>query len=718
MEYKRQDRSYAPAADRVQHYHEFVIPLEDTELSLQGARCMDCGIPFCHQGCPVNNIIPDWNDLVYQGKWQSALAVLHSTNNFPEFTGRICPAPCEAACTLNIDDNPVTINLAPRRGAIVDRGGRPLAVSVDAESLYAVPQDVEDPARTAAALGRVLGLDADERKDLRAQLSRNRAFLWVKRKLDPPTAAAVRELDLAGVGFVTENRRYYPKRELAAQVLGYVGIDNLGMSGIEYAFDEQIRGRAAKVVVRTDARRSPLEYIEKPSTEGHTVVLTLDEVIQHAAEVELDRAVRETGAIAGSVVVMDPTTGEILALANRPTFNPNRFGAYSSSRWKNRAVTDAFEPGSVFKVVTAAAGLQEKVVSPDEVIDCGGGSIEIAGTRINDHAVFNSLRFRDVIAKSSDVGVIRVAQRLGRDNFYRYIRSFGFGEPTGVELPGESSGILRPTARWSALSLPSMSFGQEIGVTALQVTSAVAAVANGGYLMKPLIVRQIEDRDGVVEEAFRPVAVRRVLEPETVDVLTDLLRGVVRDGTGRHAAVPGYTVAGKTGTAQKVDASGRYSMTAHVASFVGYVPASRPALVILAALDEPKGEHNEGGDVAAPLFARVAERALRRLAVPPDDTDRVLRAVNYAPEGLARPASYTPAALPVAEPTDEPGRMPDLRGRPAREAAIVAARRGLIVELRGSGRVIAQSPDPGTEIEAGATCVLTLSRTHDGSGAP
>jgi cell division protein FtsI (penicillin-binding protein 3) len=612
-----------------------------------------------------------------------------------------------------------TIKLAPRRGAIVDRDGRALAVSVDAESLYAVPQDVTDAAGTASAIGRVLGLDAAERKELRAQLLRNRAFVWVRRKLDPATASDVRALELPGIGFVTENRRYYPKRELAAQVLGYVGIDNLGMSGVEYAFDEEIRGRAAKVVVRTDARRSPLEYIEKPSTEGHTVVLTLDEAIQHAAEVELERAVRESAAVAGSVVVMDPASGEILALANRPTFNPNRFGAYSSSRWKNRAVTDAFEPGSIFKVVTAAAGLQEKVVTPDEVIDCGGGGIEIAGTRINDHGVFDALRFRDVIAKSSDVGMIRVAQRLGRENFYRYIRDFGFGVQTGVELPGESSGILRPTTRWSALSLPSLSFGQEIGITALQAASAIAAVANGGYLMKPLIVRQVEDPAGNVVRSFRPLAVRRVLEPETVDVLTDILRGVVREGgTGRHAAVAGYTVAGKTGTAQKVDASGRYSMTAHVASFMGYVPASRPALAIFVALDEPKGERNQGGDVAAPVFARVAERALRRLAVPPDDPERVLRAVTYSTERLARPAAYTPASLPSEAPADEPGRMPDLRGRPAREAALVAARRGLIVELRGTGQVVGQTPEPGAEIEPGAACVLTLGRASEGSGAP
>ncbi len=611
-----------------------------------------------------------------------------------------------------------TITLDPRRGPILDRNGRQLAVSVDAESVYAVPQDVEDPTATAAALARALGMDGSERKELQAQLQKSRAFAWVRRKLDPATAQRVRELQLDGVGFLTENRRYYPKRELASQVLGYVGLDNAGMSGIEYAFDEAIRGRQAKVLVRTDARRRPLGHAEKPSTDGQTVVLTLDEGIQYAAETELDRAIAETGSIAGVVIVMDPRTGEVLALANRPTFNPNRFGAFSSARWRNRAVADAYEPGSMFKIVTAAAGLQEKVVDPDEVLDCGDGAIEIAGIRINDHAVFHQLKFRDVIAHSSDVGVVRVAQRLGRDNFNRYVHDFGFGAATGVDLPGESSGILRPPPKWSALSLASMSFGQEVGVTALQMTTAAAVVANGGYLMKPLIVREVEDAQGRVLRTFKPLAVRRVLQAETVDVLTDLLKGVVREGTGRHAAIPGYVVAGKTGTAQKVDPNGHYSMVDHVASFVGFVPAAQPALVVLVSLDSPRGPRNEGGDVAAPVFARVAEYALRKLQIPPDDPDRVLRMVADRPETL-RPAAYHPGdarATPVA-PHAEPGLMPDLKNASAREAALAAASLGLVVELRGSGHVVAQTPGPGTEIEAGMTCVLTLERGPAGTGA-
>jgi cell division protein FtsI (penicillin-binding protein 3) len=607
-----------------------------------------------------------------------------------------------------------TLNIDPRRGPILDRSGRPLAVSVDAESLYAVPQDIADPAATAQALARALSLDAAERREVLARLQqRSKAFVWIQRKLDPGTAQRVRELQLEGVGFLTEHRRYYPQRELAAHVLGYVGVDNDGMSGIEHALEKEIRGRAAKVVVHTDARRRPVAQTERPSTDGASVTLTLDERLQHIAERELDRAMAETQAQAGTVVIVEPYTGEVLAMAGRPTFNPNRYNAYASSKWRNRAVSDAFEPGSIFKIVTAAAGIQENVVAPSEVLDCGGGHIEIAGTVINDHAVFQQLTFTEAVAHSSDIGMIRVAQRLGRDNFARYVKAFGFGSATGVDLPGESAGLFRPIARWSALSLPTLSFGQEIGVTALQITMAAATVANGGYLMKPFVVKRVDDAEGRVLRETKPVVVRRVLEPGTVDTLTTILQEVVRGGTGRRAAVPGYVVAGKTGTAQKVDATGRYSMIDHVASFVGFAPAARPALVVLASLDTPRGPRNEGGDVAAPLYERVTADALRVLAVPPDDPERVMHAVAALPETLT-PAVYRPATparpLPAAAASEEPGLMPDLRGRPAREAAIAAARRGLVVELRGSGQVIAQSPEPGAEIEPGLTCLLTLGR--------
>ena len=606
-----------------------------------------------------------------------------------------------------------TLNIDPRRGPILDRSGRPLAVSVDAESLYAVPQDIVDAPGTAQALARALSLDAAERREVLGKLQqRNKAFVWIQRKLDPGTAHRVRELQLEGIGFLTEHRRYYPQRELAAHVLGYVGLDNDGMSGIEHGFEKEIRGRAAKVVVHTDARRRPVAQTERPSTDGAAVTLTLDERVQHIAERELERAMAETQSLSGSVVVVEPFTGEVLAMAGRPTFNPNRYNAYPSSRWRNRIVSDAFEPGSIFKIVTAAAGIQENVVSPNETLDCGNGKIEIAGTTINDHAIFQQLTFTQAVAHSSDIGMIRVAQRLGRDNFARYVKAFGFGAATGVDLPGESAGLFRPTTRWSALSLPTLSFGQEIGVTALQITMAAAAVANGGYLMKPFVVKRVEDSEGRTLRETKPVVVRRVLEPGTVETLTEILQEVVRGGTGRNAVVPGYVVAGKTGTAQKIDASGRYSMIDHVASFVGFAPAARPALVVLASRDTPRGLRNEGGDVAAPLFARVAADALRVLAASPDDPARVLHAVAAIPDTLT-PAAFRPQAPlrpQLAPPADEQGLMPDLRGRSAREAAIAAARRGLVVELRGSGQVIAQSPEPGAEIEPGLTCLLTLGR--------
>ena len=615
-----------------------------------------------------------------------------------------------------------TVNLAPRRGAILDRNGRQLAVSVDAESIHAEPQSIRDADGEATVLARALSLSASERHELAAQLRRDRAFVWVRRKVDPGQALAVRALELDGVGFLTENRRYYPKRELAAHVIGYAGTDNTGMWGIEYALDDVIRGRAAKVVVRTDARRRPVGHTEKPSTDGHTVVLTLDEAIQYAAERELEQAVRETRSVGGVVVVLAPRTGEILAVANRPTFNPNVFGTYDPSQWRNRAVADSYEPGSIFKIITAAAALQEHVVTPDEVIDCGGGSIEVAGQRINDLSPHDKLRFRDVIAKSSDVGVIRVAQRLGRENLERYVRAFGFGAPTGVGLPGESGGLLRPLSKWSPLSLASISFGQEIGITALQMAAAVGAVANGGYLMKPLIVRQIEDGAGNVVRAFKPIAVRRVIEPETADVLTEILTGVVRYGTGQRAAVPGYVVAGKTGTAQKIDNTGRYSQDDHVASFVGFVPAKRPELVILVSLDTPRGPNNQGGEVAAPVFARVAQAALRRLAVPPDDAGHLIRVAGSAYEG-ALPAAYHPATdarapVPQASSADAPATMPDLRGLSAREASAIAAHLGLVVALTGSGRVAAQNPTPGAAIEPGVTCTLALGRSAQIAAAP
>ena len=603
-----------------------------------------------------------------------------------------------------------TITVKARRGPIMDRNERPFAISVDAPSIYADPSVMRNPRETARQLGRALGYAPAEQKELLALLKPERSFVWIKRQVDPAMAREIREMRLEGVGFETESRRYYPKRNLLAPVLGYVGLDSQGMAGLEYALDEDLRGREARVTVRLDAKRRPMGEVEKPPTEGRRVTLTIDERIQHVTETALAEAIHNTESVSGVAVVLDPRTGEVLAMSSLPSFNPNRFSAFPERDRVNRAVADSYEPGSIFKIITAAAGLQEGVVSPLEMIDCGNGFIEIAGTRINDHAVFSSLTFQDVIAKSSDIGVVRVAQRVGAEKFYASMKAFGFGARTGLGLPGETVGLLRNTKSWSALSLASMSFGQEIGVTAIQMASAAAVIANGGYWMRPYIVKRIDEPWGETVREFSPMAERKVIEPETADRVMGLLREVVISGTGRKARVEGFEVAGKTGTAQKIDASGRYSMIDHVASFVGFVPASRPALVVLVSLDTPKGVRNEGGDVAAPLFSRIASEAVRLLAIPPDDPTRNIRLVTYSPETITRTAlGGNPRRVPIKTETDDPRIMPDLRGMSLREAALLAARHGLGVEIHGAGVVTGHSPLPGTPIEPGTTCVLELS---------
>ncbi len=603
-----------------------------------------------------------------------------------------------------------TITVKARRGTIVDRNGRPFAISVDAPSIYADPSVIREPRDTTRALGRALGYSAAEQKELLAQLQQDRSFVWIKRQVDPTVARAVRDLRLEGVGFETESRRYYPKRSLLSPVLGYVGLDSQGMAGLEYALDEELKGREARVSLRLDARRRPMGEVERPPTEGRRVTLTIDERIQHVTEKALGDAIRETGSVSGVAVVLDPRTGEILALSSLPSFNPNRYAGFPEKDRVNRAIADSYEPGSIFKIITAAAALQSGVVSPLEVIDCGNGFIEIAGTRINDHAVFSSLTFQNVIAKSSDIGMVRVAQRLGPQRFMASVKAFGFGARTGLGLPGETAGLLRNTKSWSALSLASMSFGQEIGVTAIQMASAAAVIANGGYWMKPYIVKRIDEPSGEMVREFSPMAERKVIDPDTADRVMNLLREVVISGTGTKARVEGFDVAGKTGTAQKIDASGRYSMVDHVASFVGFVPASHPALVVLVSLDTPKGTKNEGGDVAAPVFSRIATEAVRLLAIPPDDPTRNIRLVAYSPETVARTTFAVDRPREVVMPVDDDPRiMPDLRGLSLREAALLAARHGLAVEIQGSGVVSGQSPRPGTPLEPGMTCELTLS---------
>ncbi len=609
-----------------------------------------------------------------------------------------------------------TMKIDPTRGTIYDRNVRQLAVSVDVESVYAVPRAIEDPDTTANRLGTCLKVDVGE---LSARLASDRSFLWVNRKVDPAAADCVRSLGLSGVNFLPEIRRFYPKRRLAAHVLGYVGMDNEGMSGVEYAFEKEIRGEDGRQIIWSDARNRPAaSRVEKLPQPGRNIYLTIDETLQYVAETELEAAVDESGSKGGLAILLRPETGEILAMAAVPGFNPNRYGDFHPSTWRNRSVTDAYEPGSTFKIITAAAALEEGVVTEDERIDCGRGVLEVGDRLIRDHKVFDVLTFREVIEKSSNVGMIRIGQRLGPERFEAYVRAFGFGETTGVGLSAESRGILRDVSEWWPVTLAAISFGQEIAVTSLQMVTAVNAIAASGYLMRPILVKEIRSPRNEALTTTSPSPVRRVVSTETAARLSDILVGVVERGTGTRAAIPGYTVAGKTGTAQKAAPEGGYSKTDFVASFVGFAPAGAPELTALVLLDSPIGDHTGGR--AAGVFARIVERSLRYLGVPPDvpreDGARSIKLASRWPrqEPLDRANdALASSRLPVARAAfgsrmSAKIRMPSLEGLPARDAVARLISASLSPELMGSGWVIDQDPAAGSSVDPGSRCLVFL----------
>ncbi len=598
-----------------------------------------------------------------------------------------------------------TIPLRPERGAIFDRNGYALAVSAPVESVYALPGRIADRAAVAAALAPHLGERAAE---IEQRLSSDRPFVWVKPKVPPAAGAAIRALRLPGIGTVPESLRFYPNRELAAQVLGFVGRDDRGLEGIELAHDKTLAGETGLALVERDALGREVTgqpTILKPPTPGTGLVLTLDATIQYLAERELEAAWRSTAAKAGMVLVMDPRTGEILAMALRPTFNPNAYQSATAEQWRNRAVTDPFEPGSTFKAILAAAALEEGVVRPEDRFYGEQGVITIANRSIHDWKKYGWLTFREILKFSSNVGAIKVGLQLGRDRYHRHITEFGFGGLTGIGLPGESRGQLRNPSRWSGLSLAAISIGQEVSVTGVQLLAAFGAIANGGRLMHPHVVRAFLDASGQPARRIEPEAVRQVISPQTAATLTDILTGVVAEGTGHKAALPGYRVAGKTGTAQKPDpVTHVYSRRPGVLSFIGFVPADAPRLVILALLDEPKTVV-WGSEAAAPIFAAVAAPVLRHLDVPPSDS---VTAVQIVRGGPADRAPDSPAA-PGLEPS--PGQdpvMPDLTGRSLRQALGALAALDVEVSVSGRGLVVRQSPAPGTAVGPGVFCRLEL----------
>jgi len=605
-----------------------------------------------------------------------------------------------------------TRTLAAKRGNIVDRNGRVFATSVDADTIYAVPSVIGDEAATVRQLCAAFGdCTAKERQDLVDRLKRQRHFAYVRRQVPQDVAARVAALNLDGIGFIKESHREYPNNELLAHVLGFVGTDGKGLGGLESAYDAQIRGKDGQVLVQTDARRHAFNRSERPPTAGATIELTIDQFLQHLAERELHQGVLENRAVGGTAIVMDPRNGEILALANEPTFDPNEYRDATEFARRNRAVQDLYEPGSTFKVVTASAAIQERIMPLDTLIDVRGGRIAIGSRVVRDTHDYGILSFTDVIVKSSNVGAIRIGFKLGTDRLSDYVQKFGFGRPESPDFPSESPGIVWERSKWTESALASVSMGYQIGVTPLQMVTAVSSVANGGNYIEPRVVRAIY-RDGR-RLAVRPKVLRQTVSKDTAAAMTGIMEQVVERGTATMAKIPGYTIAGKTGTANKL-INGRYSNETY-ASFVGFLPSNDPVVTILVVLDSPRGNNGHfGGPVSAPIFKRIAEEALRYLRVPPSINPETPVLVAKNESSRAHLTSANPPAADSeseSEIEDEPGTVPHLLGLSAREAGLKLARYGLHARMQGDGFVAEQDPPPGTPVDPGSVCHLTLARS-------
>lgn len=574
------------------------------------------------------------------------------------------------------------IPVEAKRGTIYDRNGKILAESVSALSVYAIPAEVENITESAAALAAVLNLDAEK---IAKKLARRQSFVWLARRVDTETADAVRALRLAGVDVSEESRRTYPNGQVGAHILGFVGADNQGLDGIELTMNRYLLGTGGGVVAEYDASGKEIPYApyryEKP-TVGQDVYLTLDLVLQQLAERELARVVEETGAKGGSILLMDPRSGEVLAMANRPTYDPNQFGEYPASSWRNIGVTNTYEPGSTFKVLTTAAALNEGVVTVDDRF-FDGGDIEVQGRRIHcwKHGGHGSVSFREVVEGSCNVGFVGVGLRLGAERFYPYLRLFGLGCATGISLPGEATGIMIPEAKAVPINLATMAMGQSIAVTPIQLLSAVSAAINGGIWHEPRIVREVRDASGGVVESFASGEGRRVIREEVSAVVRELLEGVVANGTGKNGALEGYRVGGKTGTAQKVGAGG-YMQGKYIASFVGFLPADAPELAMLVVIDEPTGMYY-GGQIAAPVFPALMKDA-----------------VDY----------YKIARTEVSEKEEVVSLVdvPDVVGREMNDGMRLLAEAELTAECIGEGIITAQVPSMASQVPKGTKVLLYL----------
>ncbi len=600
----------------------------------------------------------------------------------------------------------VQIPLVPKRGTICDSKGNELAVSIEVDSVYADGRKVVDVGKTVRDLASILQID---REELRQRLKNHRPFEWIQRKISSKEVGQIKTLRLPGIFFLKENRRFYPNSQLGAHLVGFVGLDSKGLEGIEYQYDSLLNGENHVWTAARDAFGREIAMGEVPFEKGdhyRNIVLTIDKSVQHIIETELGRGVEKWGAKGGMSIAMDPLTGKILGMASYPTFNPNQFIQYRSKTWRNRAVSDVFEPGSLFKVFLAAAALEEKIVRSSDSFYCENGSYNVYDRTIHDHSKHGWLTFQQIIKFSSNIGASKVGEKMGRERFYRYISSFGFGEKTKIGLPGEGKGIVHHPRYWPPVALDTISFGQGISVTGIQLATALSAIANGGFLMKPHVVEKIIDEKGEVVQSFQPEVARKVISEETAKRVMALLKATTeKGGTGEGAVPAGYEVAGKTGTAQKVDSLlGGYSEDRYTSGFMGFAPAEEPKLVLLVVIDEPQG-NNYGGVVAAPIFKSIMEKVLPYLHVVPKGTMIVKNELDPA---RVKEVSETQSIIDEVR----VGKglktvvMPDLTGLSMRNALSRMEGRGAIIKVSGNGKVVEQVPRPGTVIEKGDICYL------------
>jgi len=626
------------------------------------------------------------------------------------------------------------IEIKSRRGDILDARGEALAVSREEAQVFARPGLIEDPADTAAKLAGFLDVDT---RVLQRKLAGGESFVWVTRSATLEQARRIKELDLPGVGTLPASRRFYPGGSLAANVLGFSGVDGVGLEGLEYQYEGVLAGKPVKLLLERDARGNYFVITERrgPSawdsprkarqgealeveSRGESIKLTILRPLQFFVERELERTIKKHKARAGCVVAMDPRTGAITAMASWPTFDPNRFERYSQKEYRNTCVQSAFEPGSTFKVFTAASALEFGVIQPSDRFFCENGSYLMGGETISDTKAYGWLSLEDVIVHSSNIGASKIGEKLGKERLYRAIKAFGFGSKTGIDFPGESAGVVRPVSQWSEVALGTISFGQGVAVTPLQLVTAMSAVANSGVMMKPYLVKNRIGRGGKEMDINAPTRTAKVISQETAYVLTDFMTRVVSpEGTGKKAMVPGYSVAGKTGTAQKPreDARG-YAEGKYMASFVGFLPARSPRLVLAVVIDEPDPEKPWGGEVAAPLFSRIAAKAMVLMGVPSENEAMELAKSKWNLD-LTEPADEKESVKRWREERKRreekiavEGRLvvPDLTGMTLRQALRVVKGLPLQVEVAGSGVVAGQDPAPYVELEGSGPLRLRL----------